>query len=159
MLASHWLETCDIPSGWISLDENDNDLRVFTTYFIAAIESIFPGAIRKTQTMITGPDLPQVEDLTFVLLNELERIAHPCIMVLDDYHLVKETSVHNLLTELLKLPPKFLHLVIICRYDPPLPVFKLRAKNLVTEVRTNDLCFNEDETLELLRQITGNQIE
>ena len=52
MLVSDWLETCDIPGAWISLDENDNDLRAFTTYFIAAVENLFPGACRKTQTMI-----------------------------------------------------------------------------------------------------------
>ena len=26
MLVSCWLETCDRPSGWVSLDEHDNDL-------------------------------------------------------------------------------------------------------------------------------------
>jgi len=41
MLVSCWLETLDIPGGWISLDENDNDLRAFTAYFIAAV-SFFP---------------------------------------------------------------------------------------------------------------------
>ena len=159
MLVSYWVETCDIPNGWISLDENDNDLRVFTTYFIAAVESIFPGACRKTQIMISGSELPQVEDLAFTLLNELEQIAQPCIIVLDDYHLVKETIVNSLLTELLKHPLQSLHLVIICRHDPPLPIFKLRSKSLVTEVRINDLRFNEREALELLRLITGKEVD
>jgi LuxR family maltose regulon positive regulatory protein len=158
MLVSHWLETCDIRSGWISLDANDNDLRAFATYFIAAVERLFPGACRKTQTMINGPNLPPVADLGFTLLNELDRIAQPCIIVLDDYHLIAETMVHDFLTELLKHPPQSLHLVIIGRQDPLLPIFRLRAKGLVTEVRANDLCFNEHETAELLRLITGIQI-
>jgi LuxR family maltose regulon positive regulatory protein len=158
MLVSHWLETCDTPGGWISLDENDNDLRAFTTYFIAAVESLFHGACRKTQTMINSPDLPPVADLGFTLLNELDRIAQRFIIVLDDYHLIKETMVHNMLTELLKHPSQSLHLVIIGRQDPLLPISSLRAKNLLTEVRTNDLCFNKRETVKLLRLITGKQI-
>ena len=141
------------------MDESDNDLRAFTTYFIAAVKSVFPGTCRKTQTMINGPDLPQVADLGLALLNELDRIARPCIVVLDDYHLIEETLVHNLLTELLKHPPQSLHLVIIGRQDPFLPISRLRAKSLVTEVRTNDLRFNDLETAELLRLITGNQID
>ena len=40
-LISCWLELCDIPSAWLSLDENDNDLRKFTAYFIAAETAIF----------------------------------------------------------------------------------------------------------------------
>jgi LuxR family maltose regulon positive regulatory protein len=58
MLVSCWLKTCDIQSGWISLDENDNDLRVFTTYFTAAIERLFPKVCRKTHSMVNGPNLP-----------------------------------------------------------------------------------------------------
>jgi LuxR family maltose regulon positive regulatory protein len=158
MLVSCWLETCDIPVGWISLDENDNDLRVFTTYFIAAVKRLFPRTCRKTHTMINGPNLPPAADLAFTLLNELDRITQPCIMVLDDYHLIKETVVHDLLTELLKHPLQSFHLVIIGRQDPLLPISRLRAKSLVTEVRTNDLRFNERETAELLRLVTGNQI-
>jgi LuxR family maltose regulon positive regulatory protein len=104
MLVSCWLETCDIPSGWISLDEDHNDLRAFTAYFIAAVESLFPGACRKTQMMINSFNLPQLKELIFTLLNELDQIEQPCIIVLDDYHLIKETMVHDLLTEFLKTP-------------------------------------------------------
>ena len=64
------MEACDIPSVWISLDENANDLRAFATYFIAAVESLFPGACRKTQTMMNNPDFSQVADLISTLLNE-----------------------------------------------------------------------------------------
>ena len=35
-LVSCWLETSDIPSAWVSLDENDNDLRLFLSYFVFA---------------------------------------------------------------------------------------------------------------------------
>jgi LuxR family maltose regulon positive regulatory protein len=97
MLVSYWLETCGIPCGWISLDENDNDLRAFTAYFIAAVERFFSGACRKTQTMINSPNLPQLAELIAVLLNELDLIEQPCIIVLDDYHLIKETLVHDFL--------------------------------------------------------------
>ena len=43
-LASCWLEACDSPSGWFSLDESDDDLRLFLSYFLAAVQTIFPGA-------------------------------------------------------------------------------------------------------------------
>ncbi len=159
MLVSHWLKTCNVPCGWISLDENDNDLRMFAVYFIAAIEGVLPGICRKSQIMINSQELPKVEDLASALRNELEQLEQPFIMVLDDYHLVNETMVHDLLTELLKHSSRFFHLVIICRHDPPLPIYKLRAKNLVTEIRTNDLRFNESETIELLKLVTGKQID
>ncbi len=91
LLVSHWLETCDIPSGWISLDEDDNDLRTFTAYFIAAVERLFPEACRKTQMMIDSPNPPQPKELSYSLLNELDQIEQPYFLALDDYHhIVKE---------------------------------------------------------------------
>jgi ATP/maltotriose-dependent transcriptional regulator MalT len=65
-----------------------------------------------------------VADLTSTLLNELDRIEQPCIMVLDDYHLIKETMVHDLLTELLKHPSPSLHLagrIPFCRFPRCVP--------------------------------------
>jgi len=159
MLVSYWLETCGITGGWISLDENDNDLRSFMAYFIAAVERLCSGACRKTQTMIHSPNLPQLTELSSTLLNELDQIEQPCIIVLDDYHLIKETVVHDLLTGLLNSPPQSLHLVLIGRQDPPLPISTLRAKSLVTEVRAKDLCLDQHETAEFLRLILHQQID
>lgn len=41
-LASRWMATCDGPSGWVSLDDSDGDVRMFLSYFLAAIQSLFP---------------------------------------------------------------------------------------------------------------------
>ena len=39
---SCWLDTRDSPGAWLSLDEHDNDLRLFLSYFLAAVQTIFP---------------------------------------------------------------------------------------------------------------------
>jgi len=39
-VVSHWLETCRYPSAWLSLDETDSDLRVFISYFVAAVQTL-----------------------------------------------------------------------------------------------------------------------
>ena len=57
-LISIWLAACDIPGAWISLDENDNHLYMFTAYFTAAVEVLFPGACRNTQILLNAPDRP-----------------------------------------------------------------------------------------------------
>ena len=43
VLIRSWLESCDIPNAWVSLDKNDNDLRTFTAYFVAAVKTLFSG--------------------------------------------------------------------------------------------------------------------
>ena len=158
-LINCWLESCDIPSAWLSLDESDSDLRLFTIYFIAAIETLFPKACPRTQALLNAIDLPPLEVLGTSLLNELDRIKQPFILVLDDYHLVKEIDIHNLIAQLLKNPPQFFHLVIIGRRDPPLPISSLRAQRKLIEFRAKDLCFSVVETETLLNHLLGIQID
>ena len=52
VLASRWLEASDSPCAWLSLDENDNDLRLFLSYFLAAIQTIFPDFGRQALAMV-----------------------------------------------------------------------------------------------------------
>jgi len=65
-------------------------LRTFTAYFVAAVETLFPGACRNTQALLNTPDLSPMAALASKLLNELDRIGQPFIMALDDYYLIKE---------------------------------------------------------------------
>lgn len=159
ILISSWLTSLEHPTTWLSLDKNDNDLHVFLSYFIASIEAVFPRACRKTQALLNVPDLPPVSILSSSLMNELNRIEKFFVLVLDDFHLIKETEVHRLLTNMLAYPPDFLHLVIISRTNPPWPIYKLRSTGMVSEVRTQDLCFTREETETLLSHLFGTQID
>jgi LuxR family maltose regulon positive regulatory protein len=159
VLISSWLESCDIPGAWVSLDENDNDLRTFTAYFVAAVEAFFTGACRNTQALLSASDLPPIAVLVANLLNELVRIEQAFIMVLDDFHLIEDESVLDLLSQLLSHPPQTMHLVLIGRQDPAVPVSALRAQSFVTEIRTRDLRFNELETATFLKLLLGTQVD
>ncbi len=44
-LVSCWLGACDLPSAWLSLDETDNDLHLFLSYLLAAVQTVFPAAL------------------------------------------------------------------------------------------------------------------
>ena len=112
-LVSCWLEGCDVPSAWVSLDENDNDLRLFLSYFISAIQRIFPVACGETLSMLNAAHLPPASVLSRSLINELDQIEKEFILVLDDYHLIRAKSVHVLLADLLNHPCTFMQLVLI----------------------------------------------
>ena len=158
-LISSWLEKYTNPVAWLSLSENDSDLRTFTNYFVAAVHKHFPEACQNTQALLKNLDLPSFETLGASLLNELDRIKQPFILVLDDYYLIREMAVHKLIAQILKHPPQFFHLVIVGRRDPPLPVASLRAQSQLIEIRTEDLCFSAAETETLLNRLLGIQIE
>ena len=159
VLASMWLDSCDCPRGWVSLDETDNYLHTFIGYLLAAIKRAFPDISFQTQALLeTETPLP-APMLARYLLNDLDQIDKPFILVLDDVHLIHDKPILDLLTELLKHPPQATHLVLISRQDPLIPVASLRAYRLITEIRLNDLRFRPPETAELLKQILHRDID
>ena len=158
-LVSCWLEACDVPSAWVSLDKDDNDLGLFLSYLVSAIQRIFPATCGATLSMLKVAHLPPVSVLARSLINELDQIEKEFILALDDYHLIRDKSVHGLVAKLLEHPSAFMHLVLIGRRDPPLPLTALRAKGQMVEIRTQDLRFSLDETVTFFEQMTGAPID
>ncbi len=147
--------------AWLSLDQSDNDLTRFLTYFIAALNwaegtetTIGEGALG----MLQSPQPPPTEAILTSLINELAAIPDRIILVLDDYHLIESSPVDDALTFTLEhLPPpeRGLHLVIATRDDPQLPLARLRARGQLTELRAADLRFSSSEAVEFLNQVMG----
>ena len=130
---------------------DESDLQLFLQYLVAAIHTVAEGVCTATEDLLDAPELPQLQVLAGHLLNELEAIDQPLVIVLDDYHRIASSSaVHQLIDLLLEHPPRSVRLVLITRRDPPLNLTSLLAGNRVTEVRLEDLKFTEQETTEFL---------
>ncbi len=158
-LIANWLErmaagkgdkAAYLPSAWLSLDENDSDLNLFLRYFIAALRTIFNEACAETLALLQARRQPPLAVLYNTFINEIEELPGEAILVLDDYQLIHGRPVHNLLIELTRHWPKPLHLVLISRVDPPLPLTALRPKGMLREIRTRDLRFTPEETTDYL---------
>ncbi len=158
ILASQWLETCDLASAWLSLDESDNDLEVFVSYLFAAISSVFPDLALRSVNLMAVPNLPSITVLAQTLINDLDLIHEPFILVLDDMHRIHQQEICDLLDILLQHPPRNLRLVMIGRHDPPLQISSLRARGQMTEIRTQDLRFTSHETVRLMQKMLDREV-
>ena len=157
-VVSHWIETHDYPCAWLSLDRTDSDVRVFLSYVVAAVQTVFPEACAETLHLLESDVLPSLPEVAGCLCNDLDVLEEPLVLVLDDYHHIKQPGVHELMDFLLKHPPKPVHLIIISRRDPPLLLGALRAHNKLNEVRVRDLMFKPSETKDFLEQATGKAL-
>src|SRR5262249_21134008 len=75
------------------------------------------------------------------------------VLVLDDYHRIESSSVHDDLSFLLEQMPTGMHMVISSRSDPPVPLARFRARGQLAELRAADLRFTLDESTSLLRRV------
>lgn len=157
-LASAWLEVCRCPSAWLTLDRQDSDLGVFLSYIIGAVRSIFPDAFPEMGAFLNGVELPGRDFLARQLVNETAMLPQSFILVLDDYHLVQNRDIHQLIDLLIQYQPAQMHLVLITRQDPALDLVKLRAQDQMTEIRLADLRFSEAESQQYMDARLGERL-
>ena len=149
-LISSWLQHIDVDSAWISLDRNQCDLPLFVHYVVAALEGCGHSVFEATRSLLHASEPTPAEYLRRILINDLSNVSTEIILVLDDYHVITSVEIHDLINELVLNPLDRLHLVIIARHDPPLPMNKYRARRLLNEIRSNHLSFTRSETANFL---------
>jgi LuxR family maltose regulon positive regulatory protein len=153
MAAGRGEDAASLPLAWLSLDEEESDLNLFLRYFIATLRTIFVDACDQTLMLLQAGQQPPQAVLNTMFCNDLEKLPGEVILVLDDYQFIHSKAVHKLLGELARHWPKPLHLVLISRIEPPLPLTNLRAKSKISEIRTQDLRFTTEETAAYLSQM------
>ena len=127
----------------------------FLAYFIAALQTAAPALGRGAAAALDSPQSPPPELILTALVNEIAAAPDAIVLVLDDYHALEGGPVDQALTFLLDHLPPQLHLVVVTREDPPLPLARLRARGQLTELRAADLRFTPDEAAEFLNQVMG----
>ncbi len=154
-LLSQWIAASGRAVGWLSLDEGENDPLGFLTYLVSAIQTIAASAGEGVLRALQTSQPPPLEALLAALLNDLAGIKEPCVLVLDDYHMIEAPAVDQALTYFIEHLPPHLHLVIATREDPRLPLARLRARGQLNELRAADLRFTASEAATFLKQVMG----
>ena len=103
--------------------------------------------------------IPPVAVLAHQLSNELDALPGDFVLVLDDYNVIQDAAIHELVATCLRRPPRPLHLVLSTRQDPVLPLVKLRATGSLTELRLQDLRFRPAESATFLGQLSGLDVD
>jgi LuxR family transcriptional regulator, maltose regulon positive regulatory protein len=158
VLVSDWLAAFGCPYAWLSLDEHDDDLESFLVYLVAALRTAWPHALDDFALLLNAPTLLPPHRLADALLQGLLALPGPLILVLDDYHTMTAPPIHALMVRLVEHLPPHVHLVLITRADPPLPMERLRGHGAVGEIRAAGLRFSPEETRLLLQQLLGSEI-
>jgi LuxR family transcriptional regulator, maltose regulon positive regulatory protein len=155
-LLADFLAASPFPTSWVQLDAADSDPSVFLACLIEAIRRMRSTDGKKigqaSQSLLesTSANISPQQVLT-VLINELtEEQTQPWFLVMEDYHFIANPVVHQLIDFLLESGPASLHVIISTRADPPLALARLRARGMLAELRTSELCFTEDESASLI---------
>ncbi len=145
-LVSEWIDKTAQPCAWLSLDNDDNELQRFLIYLVNAIKQIDNSVGDEVLKVLNATKTEPEKDLLIKFADELGDINDNFTLVLDDYHVIINESIHDTVDFIIDYMPDNMHLVMITRSDPPLPLARLRVRSEITEVRAADLRFSEAET-------------
>ncbi|HET6533894.1 MAG TPA: AAA family ATPase, partial [Actinoplanes sp.] len=147
-LVSAWAAAGRLPAAWLSLDESDNDPEVFWTNVAAALRAA--GAVPPDSSLAPHGDVPENAAVRIRdLIRGLGRLPTPTVLVLDDFHRIRDRPLIRDLAGLLRTPQTGFRLVLISRSQPALPLHRQRLQGELSEVRSDDLAFTAEEAAEL----------
>ncbi|HLV98250.1 MAG TPA: LuxR C-terminal-related transcriptional regulator [Ktedonobacterales bacterium] len=154
-LLSAWASQHSRPVAWLSLDLLDNDPLGFWSAVLSALRTRFPTVGEAAWAQIQAAQPLQMTPWLSTLINDLAEASEEIVLILDDYHVIEEPSIHASLQFLLDHAPARLHLVLSSRIDPPLALSRLRARGQLAELRDTDLRVSEQEGARFLQQVMG----
>lgn len=151
-LVGEWAQTVTQPVAWVALDAGDNDPRRFWSYVLAALHAVVPAIA------IDLPPHTSADAIVGSLAHQLTAANVEIVLVLDDYHAIAEPAIHAPIAGLLTHVLPNLHLVIISRTEPPLPLPRLRARGHLLELGPAELRFTPAEAATFLNEIMAAQV-
>ncbi len=151
-LVGMWIANREFLSAWVTLDENDNDPTRFWTYIVSSLRAVDPSIGKASLSVLVSPQPPSFEALLTPLINELTLLKEDCVLVLEDYHAIRSDLINQGVAFLIQHLPESLHVVMVTRSSPDLPLGILRVRDEMIEINAADLRFSQKETEEFLHQ-------
>ncbi|MCI0710768.1 MAG: LuxR C-terminal-related transcriptional regulator [Chloroflexi bacterium] len=145
-LVLNWIHTREVCVAWLSLDVEDNDPVRFWVCVVVALQQVIPEFGTQTLELIHVSEPHQMRSVVASLVNELATTDRAIVLVLDDYHLIENATIHDMVAFLIDHMPLHCHLTITTRNEPPLPLARFRARGQMLELRAKDLRFSQEET-------------
>ncbi len=139
--------------AWFKVDASDAVLKNFVQYLVESVgrqRPVFNGqALRCLAETVSHEDIPFLAERFVYDLQE--RSDEPLLIVIEDLHLIYDADwVVPFFTRLLPLLPADVHVLITCRSLLPVPLWRMRSKQMLCVIEETELAFTQEEAEELL---------
>jgi len=158
-LVTQWLQATDRRAAVVRLDRWDDDPVRFWTHVAAATRAGLGKVGGAAQAVLEAGGMGSQRAVVTALLNELDALTVPAVLVLEDAHLVESPEVWDSLGVLLRYRPATLCVLLIARSDPPWPAAAMRTEGRLRELREPDLRFTLDEARTFFAECAGVSLD
>ena len=148
ILVSQWLEHSKNNYAWLSLDDSMNDADTFISYFVEMLKK--SESLENLQLLGDDFRFLSNEAKISAIINAANTFKKQTSFIIDDYYVIKNQEIHQIIQALINENLASLQIVIITRWDPPFHLRELRLYQKMLELRMRDLKFEEQEIAQLL---------
>ncbi len=150
--------------AWISLDRHDDSPARFWSTVVAALAGAGALTDDRVGRGISTPALGALlGELPATVAASLQDDGEPVVLVLDDFHEIRDPRLLDGVDTILRLAPHPFRLVLATRRDPDLSLPRLRLSGQLGEVRAGALAFTAEEARRLLagrgRPVSERELE
>jgi ATP/maltotriose-dependent transcriptional regulator MalT len=148
-LAAAWAQSlADLPDdarpavAWLPLTANIDAAR-YVHSLIDALRRSLPG-LQSLLILANSGERSPTQSMQ-ALCAELATAPHPVVLVIDDFHLLTDPTLHALTQQILDDAGDRLHLVLLSRTTPPIRISHLVLDDAVLTLTERDLAFDHAE--------------
>ncbi|WP_031027647.1 LuxR C-terminal-related transcriptional regulator [Streptomyces sp. NRRL WC-3725] len=148
LLTADWASAQDGPVAWLTAQVADRGGGTFWAYLLKALHL---AGVPPSADVGFPAEAGRADDrLLTRLAAELSARKAPVTLIIDEYDRVTDPEIADQLDFVLQQAGRGMHLVLVTRTEPLLPLHRYRAAGTVTEIRGAELAFTPDEAAELL---------
>ena len=101
ILISQWLKETESTNVWLSIDETMNDTSIFLTYLSEALSKFSSVEKQSLKNLDKDYNFMSWPSIIEIIVNSLNVLDEHSILILDDYHLIKNQEIHQLVQVLI----------------------------------------------------------
>lgn len=150
-----WLIEHDFAVAWLRFDAADNEKTRAVAYLAAACTAVDPGLEAHLAPFLSALPPLSSEDILAALINRLERSARPIVLLIDDYHVIHSSEVHDALFYFLVNMPPNVHCVVASRTQPRWTMAEIAHNGTVRVLDETEIRFDAGEIADYLAGAHG----
>jgi ATP/maltotriose-dependent transcriptional regulator MalT len=160
-LVAQWraeLTSAGVAVGWLTVDDDDNNVVWFLTHVLEAIRRVRPALAASLEQILEERGDEAARYVLASLIDEIDENGDPVTLVIDDWRRVSDGQTIDALRFLIDNGGDHLQIIVTSWSRAGLSLSKLRLRDELVEIDCEKLRFDADEAQSLLNDIAGLQV-
>ncbi|GAB90720.1 serine/threonine-protein kinase [Gordonia rhizosphera] len=139
--------------GWLTVDDDDNNVARFLANLVEAIGRASPAVVDELAEVIEEHGAKAEQYVLTSLINEIHERGQQVAVIIDDWHRVTDPAAIAAMGFLLEHGCHHLQVIITSRSRSGLPISRMRVSDELVEIDIAGLCFDAAEARSFLLDI------